>query len=83
MTIWKYELRGALTELEMPFGARVIHAGYQDNALPTLWAEVDPSLPSVTRRFWVTGTGHDVPSGVHVGSAVCGAFVWHVYEEEQ
>lgn len=49
-----------------------------------MWAEVDPSLPQVLRRFSVYGTGHRMPddSGRYIGSIMLqnGDLVFHVYE---
>lgn len=49
---------------------------------PTLWAEQEDELPAPTRLVTVVGTGMTAPAGLeHLGSAVCGEFVWHVYAE--
>jgi hypothetical protein len=48
----------------------------------TLWAEQEDAFPAPHREFIVVGTGFEAPAGLeHVGSAVCGDFVWHVYAE--
>jgi hypothetical protein len=36
-----------------------------------------------TRTVLVFGTGHRIPDGwSHLGSAVCGPFVWHAYSKD-
>lgn len=46
----------------------------------TLWAEQEDSQPATRRALRVVGTGFDAPVGwEHLGSAVCGEFVWHLY----
>lgn len=48
----------------------------------TLWAEQEDERPPTPRLFEVVGTGGIRPEGMeHVGSAVCGDFVWHVYAQ--
>ena len=81
--IWKYQLLTTDNAVNMPRGAKVIHVEQQHGGvLPTLLAEVDPTAPNETRRFIVVGTGGDCSDDwQHVGSGVCGAFVWHIYEE--
>lgn len=94
-TIWKYELAITDAQLvAMPAGAELLHVGAQRmevhepgqagvwDAL-TLWARVDVSAPMVGRLIAVVGTGHLCPNpdeGVYVGTAQCGAFVWHVFD---
>lgn len=83
-TVHKYEF-GQNTEIRVPWphGARVVLVAQQGNTLPTLWVECDTTLDAQLRYFCVIGTGHPVtpPDLEHVGSAVCGSFVWHVYGE--
>lgn len=53
-----------------------------DQAGPTLWAEQEDSVGAGLRRFIVVGTGWPVPPDTeHVGSTVCGQFVWHIYAD--
>ena len=67
----------------MPVAARVLHV-HEQGGIPTLWALVDDldGTPIERRKFRIVGTGHgDVEAtDVYVGSAHCGAFVWHVFE---
>lgn len=50
-----------------------------------LWAHVDITRPIVERLIAVVGTGNPAPdvddeNSVYVGTAICGAFVWHVFD---
>lgn len=84
-TIWKYAIAAGeeVEQLWAP-GTKIVHAYSHPND-PTkmcFWVEHDPALAgtgrAVTLKFF--GTGHDIPDGYsHVGSAVCGPFVWHLY----
>jgi hypothetical protein len=86
--VWKYPLTGwgagsnVRYEIKMPGGATVLTLQDQ-GGVSTLWAEVDPDSPAVTRIFEWAGTGHPVPDGgVYVGTALVqgGAYVFHLYE---
>ena len=91
-TIWKFPLQERdVQRLRMPEGARLLYVDAQDPGGPypqlwlTLWAQVDPSKPTVERLIAIVGTGDptpdaDDPSAIYVGSAICGAFVWHVFD---
>lgn len=67
----------------LPHGKPVLVAN-QDGMTPTVWIERDAAFntgPGDTYVF--IGTGHPVPvDWEHVGSSVCGPFVWHVYRRE-
>jgi hypothetical protein len=81
-TIWKYVLPVAdVARLYMPKGARPLAVAEQAGAL-CLWVEVDPASPQEPRDFLVRGTGNPFygDEGNHIGTAVIGQFVWHVYE---
>jgi len=57
----------------------------QSSVLPTVWIEHDLDLAANTvLTLEVIGTGQPVTEGMtHVGSAVCGHFVWHVYGKKE
>ena len=68
--------------VEMHLGARIIHAGVQNN-LPTLWAEEDTSMTKAHYVFECFHTGDSVPSDLHhVATFVMdsGTYILHVYE---
>lgn len=59
----------------------VVHVAQQhEQTFPTLWVEIDIAKQDAGySTFHVVGTGQEIPAkSVHIGSAVCGSFVWHV-----
>jgi hypothetical protein len=80
-SIWKYPLvlSGGPQTMFMPAGARVVFVGEQ-NDRPVMWTEVGGGEPDTCRVFRIFGTGQPIPGGEYVGTAICGRFVWHVYE---
>lgn len=80
--VWKYLLLEHDSTLEIPSGAVLRLVGRDPmRGCPALWFEVDPEAETRKRRFLVHGTGHEIRGAQHVGSAICGAYVWHIYEE--
>ena len=82
--IYKYrlELKDGVQDLGLPSGAKVLHVD-QQAGIPTLWAMVEPTASEVSRRFRVIGTGWPVvksDSLQHIGTWLCGEYVWHVFE---
>lgn len=72
----------ATHNVEMPKVSQVLALQLQ-NDIPTLWVQVDPETPAVTRTFQWVGTGQDVPlDGKYVGTVQMkdGAYVFHLYE---
>lgn len=82
-TIWKFQLVGGPGGgciIPMPSGAEIVMAT-DVQARPTLWAEVDPNMPKVNRRFGVVGTGWPLEEDAeYLGTYFDGPFVWHIYE---
>lgn len=84
--IYKYPLAmddlSAPQELRVPGGGRIVHVGQQDQ-VPTVWILCWPESATIMRRLRVVGTGWPTPGGNYEyrGTALCGAFVWHVFEE--
>lgn len=82
-TIYKYRIDG-VKHLELPEGAKVIHAAMQNNS-PHIWVEYPVFVDSddfEERRFTCYGTGFEVPdSSIHIGSMIDEDFVWHIYED--
>ena len=68
-------------EIQMPFGAEVIHAGLDPQGTPCLWAKVESVNSPEPVSVLVVGTGKPMPHAAdrHVGSFVQGPFVWHVF----
>lgn len=81
-TIYKYPIQIVDRQtLLIPEGAIVRYLGLDPNGALCLWAEVDKEVESVEISIAVVGTGRPVPpKGRHLGSAVQGSFVWHVYD---
>lgn len=85
--VWKYELANVVNEIGMPRYSRVLHVAEQQGAI-YLWALVHKSAAAELdmRKFYVVGTGHDMPPDVfppvHLGSLLVqgGNFVFHVFE---
>lgn len=79
--IYKYPLTDPCTVLELPAEAQVRYVGSQDGNFPTLWIEL-PAEPQVhyLKTFEVRGTGYPFDGGSYIGTAICGPFVWHVFE---
>lgn len=85
MQIFKYQLPigAAVPVLRMPSGGRVLTVQLQHGVI-TLWAEVEPEAPRVSRTFRIVGTGQAFdPTGLdYVGTVQAeSGLVWHVYEE--
>lgn len=86
--IHKVMLEVGVEAYDLPRGAKVLHVNHQLGPLPTLWYLFDvENLHDLQRRFFrVFGTGHEFGDGdalSHVGSAICGPYVWHVFEVVQ
>jgi hypothetical protein len=79
--VYKWPLIEPTTKVPWSPDDRVLLVADQRGTL-TLWAEQEDEREAPVRGFTVVGTGHKAPAGLdHVGSAVCGEFVWHVYAE--
>lgn len=81
--IFKYVVSNRIWKLAMPTGAKILSVGADPaTGNPAFWALVDDTQPKEEREFRVFGTGHeiDVPVDWYVGTAICGPFVWHVFE---
>jgi hypothetical protein len=87
-TIHKYVLDINAPRVEMPARGRckILLVANQparmSDTMIAIWVEVENGERLVQRDFQVFGTGFTLPDDglEHVGSAICGAFVWHVYE---
>ena len=84
-TVYKYKLGDAGGTVLMPYGANIVHVGYQHNDVLTIWAEVDTEeIRYIDRSFAVYGTGWPITAERAVMLATLlvnnGEYVWHVYE---
>lgn len=83
--VFKYAVQPRLapTTIAMPFGAKIIHVGQQNN-VPMLWALVDPNADlTETRDFFASPTGTVVPDrSTYLGTAHLygGDIVAHIFE---
>lgn len=67
----------------LPQGARVIHVALQDRAphSPSMWIELDESMPGSPVEFAIVGTGYEIPDGwMHVGTWQQDGYVWHLFQ---
>jgi len=81
-TIWKYQLRlgPGPQEIQMPGGAEVLHVAFQGETL-RMWVQVYPDALIDLRVFEVQPTGWAIEDvRHHVGTAMDGDAVWHVFE---
>ncbi len=83
-TIYKYPL--VITDnqiLFIPAHSKFIHVDNQNGA-PCLWAEVNTDNRLMKIHIAIFGTGNKMDfqgkSAQHLGSVICGQFVWHIYE---
>jgi hypothetical protein len=78
-SVWKYNLSQAVFPVSVPVGARPVHVGAQGSDV-CIWFEVDTEAEQAELALHVVPTGGAVPFFVeHLGTAIVGAFVWHVY----
>lgn len=96
-TVYKYKLNiGGPTELDMPYGAEILHVGNQEDEC-FIWALVATDEPTGKRYFRCLGTGFNGddflnPRARHgaknllnpryIGTVITckGQFVWHFFE---
>jgi len=87
--IWRFVVSdnvrdGPVSVPDMDRSDRIVHFDYKDGHW-CVWAivDLDTRPPKPTGRiFWWYGTGHPIGENKrHVGSALDGPFVWHLFEE--
>ena len=85
-TIYKYEILGMESSLDLPQGAQVLAAQVQGQSV-CLWVLVDPSLATERRSFAVYGTGWPLPANAGTFIAIIhlpeSGLVWHVFESDK
>ncbi len=93
-TIWKHTIRvgEVVPQLWAP-GTKIVHFDTQPNDMERanddsralrFWVEHNPSLAGVGRgvNLYVYPTGGHIPDHFqHVGTAIDGRYVWHLYAE--
>lgn len=84
-TIWKFPIPAEdEVTIAMPKGARLLTVQVQRRN-PCLWALVDDSAETATRRLAVRGTGHDadgLEGAAYVGTfqLVSGSIIFHLFD---
>lgn len=89
MKIFKYDIPiQNYFELQLPKYAIVLSFQVQksfDMYFPKLWVLVNEEEVCVTRKFYLFGTGQDIPHDhyhlKYVGTIQHEGFVWHLFEE--
>lgn len=80
--IWKFPLIVQRHQkVELPMGSQPIHIDMQGGQ-PTLWAVVDPQLPTEHLDVVMFGTGHPIVETaplMHLGTVMDGSLVWHYF----
>lgn len=80
--VHKVQLRDMETKITVSDGAfKALHVAEQDG-VPTIWYEtVYDIIVPVEVTFRVVPTGGYIPDhSEYVGTAFCGALVWHIYQ---
>jgi hypothetical protein len=81
--IWKFMISATINpSVTMPKGAHVLSIQEQNGQI-CIWASVNPRAEPEPRRFFVAGTGFDIPeaAGAFLATVQVGAYVWHVFED--
>lgn len=87
-TIWKFPLLlQGINHIDMPEGAEILHFNIQEDK-PTIWALVNAQRESVSRKFQLVGTGHELieeddEPAIYVGTCFQGPFVWHLFKASE
>ena len=89
-TIWKYEVEPDFVNqvYEMPTGAVILSFGFDANSSMCFWALVDDQAPKENHTVACVGTGwpidnamgNDARYSCFIGTAVCGSYVWHLFD---
>lgn len=73
--VFKYPI---LSDKTIAPAGKVVLVDHQGGDFPTMWVEVEDDTHNT--EYLVVGTGWELELGLeHVGSAICGQFVWHIY----
>lgn len=85
MVIYKYELTGFQTRLDLPKGAKFLKAAASTSHRWYVWFLVEPESPMVTRFFKVFATGEKIKNEgyKYLTTFFEAEFVWHLFELEK
>lgn len=79
--VYKYPLSFDEEGTWVPYGL-VVLIDTQDGSNVTAWIQHGREAVWEEQRLFIAGTGHPVSElASHVGSVICGIFVWHVFRE--
>lgn len=85
--------RPAILRVEIPvddcwhaeeFRGPIVHVATRYPEVVEVWFLNDPGAEPRIRELTVVGTGHPIPDGRHVGTAIApgGRLVWHLVERD-
>jgi len=85
-TIYKYKLEIKEEQvIDAPYTASLLKIDFQNGELRA-WFQVDTNYMKGKRKFWIVGTGHEIPkvegSLIWRDTFQTPPFVWHIYEEQ-
>ena len=81
--VWKFQLSGYSSVVQMPSGAEILHVDHQGGDEIFVWAMVDPTRPKGDRLFEAVGTGQwtHYRAAEHLATVTMpSGMVWHVFE---
>lgn len=80
--IYKYPiLRVQKQEIELPFNSQILSFGHQENDM-FIWAIVNTAHSKKQEVFNLTGTGHELPDGLYIGTVqLPNGLVFHLFQE--
>lgn len=86
--IFKHELKGAVTDIELPEDFSVLSAQMQKDKL-MLWIRTDVENSddrTEKKRFYVIPTGQAFPEDAedltYISTVIDGDYVWHIWEKD-
>lgn len=88
--VHKLQIHFEVTDYKLPKNATIVQFCEDGHGDLCIWYvfQTEPYALAVKpeyvhRKLWVFGTDHEVPINLmHIGTAVCGQYVWHLFEGE-
>lgn len=87
-SIWKYSWDESQAQFDMPKGSTILSVGTQRDQM-CLWVLVNVEEKiTVKRKFFVFGTGQNVPDDEmaqfdFLGRVTIGIYEWHIFERRE
>jgi hypothetical protein len=79
--IWKYQLTGAVTTIDMPHFSQFLKVEIQDGIICAWFMVLPGTKQHSIRTFKVYGTEHDIPMKErYLGTFQRPPHVWHLFE---